>query len=336
MLEMVLGFPDDYLKSHAEDVNRLAKTAGVGPIVTADRIVRPADMDIRRQELQLRQQTYEAAQEAMKDPNVAKLVGKGVLGVTPRHEIEQEFGAREKQLEIMERQQRMQQRAEQHPLEIERQKIEIEKGKAQVPYIQAQTAEAQEKAGLLRAQKELVLSGGGVKVGNLKISTGTWRDQQTGKLQTGITVVDPITGIPLGTYAVDKMQRIKPDGTVEEVPVESPEVQKEWEKIKQDAGKVWGRYVKDVLKGRDLDWTDEKEVKRFQDYLQASGFITKMEKIPKGKRTIHSIIIIDPSDPKRERPIHGFPSEAAEVTRTKMSLTEMIDDALKIFGIGGQ
>jgi hypothetical protein len=334
MLEMVLGFPDDYLRSNPDSVNRLAKLVGLGPIVKeTGEIKRPVEMDIRRQELQLRQQTYEAAQEAIKDPNVAKLAGEYVLGVTPRQKIEQEFGRIKEQLEIMRQIEEMRRQEERHPLEMERLRTEIKRGEAEIPHIQAETLEALAKTRLLEAQWNVLVSKG-EETGNVKTFNIKWTDPETGETRQGVAIFNLKTG-NWEIRPLDVIEQIDEQGNVKQVRVRSPEVQKEWEKIKQDAGKVWGRYVKDVLKGRDLDWTDEKEVKRFQDYLQASGFITKMQKIQKGRRAIYSIIIIDPSDPKQERPIHGFPSEAAEAMRTKMSLPQMFEDLYKVFGTGG-
>jgi hypothetical protein len=338
MLEMVLGFPDEHLRANAERVNLIGEQAGLGRIVTeTGQIVRPTSMEVQQQQLKTLAEIQEIVQQRIKeDPFFAKAAAGAAVGVTPRHLLEQKYGATKEELGIMKEAQEIEQQRELHPIRKRQLETEIETGKARVPYLWAQTKEAEARAELLKAQKDLVVSGGGVKVGNLNIHKGTWRDRKTGKLQTGIVVVDPTTGMPVGAYAVDKMQRIKDDGTIEEVPVESPEVQKEMEKIKQDVGKAWSRYVKDVLKGRDLDWTDQKEVKRFQDYLQASGFITRMEKIQVGKRTIYSINIIDPSDPKLERPIHGFPSEATEVMRTGAGLTQALEELNKVFGAGGQ
>jgi len=338
MLEMVMGFPDEHLRANAERVNRLGEQAGLGPIVKeTGEIIRPATVTVQQQQLKTLAELQKRTQEMLEqDPTFARLAVGASLGVKPSDVLVETYGRTEKELELARSAQQIKQQEELHPLRKQQLQTEIEMGKAKVPYIQAETAEAQARAELLRAQKDLVVSGRGVKVGNLKISTGTWRDLKTGKLQTGIVAVDPTTGIPLSAHAVNKILRENPDGTIEEVPVESPEVQKEMEKIKQDVGKAWSRYVKDVLKGRDLDWTDQKEVKRLQDYLQASGFITRMEKIPMGKRTIYSVNIIDPSDPKRERPIHGFPSEATEMMRAGASLTQALEELNKVFQVGGQ
>jgi hypothetical protein len=329
MLEMVLGFPDEHLRANAERVNRLGEQVGFGPIVKeTGEIVRPTAVEVQQQQLKTLVDLQKRTQEMIKeDPTFATVAALLQVGVKPSDLFAYMYGEEKERLGIEAKKQEIEHRKEEHPLEMEYKRAQTEKDIALA-------AEARAREALLMAQKDAVFSKG-EEVGNVKTFNMKWTDPETGEIRQGVGIFYPKTG-KLEIRALDVIEQVDEQGNVKQVRVRSPEVQKEWEKIKQDAGKVWGRYVKEVLKGRDLDWTDQKEVKRFQDYLQASGFITKMEKIPKGKKAIYSIIIIDPSDPKGERPIHGFPSEAAEVTRTKMSLPEMINDVLNIFGIGRQ
>jgi len=336
MVQMVMGFPDEYLQANAERINRLGEQAGIGPIVTkTGEIVRPTAVEVQRQQLQTLADLQKTTQQMIKeDPTLAKLAALLQVGVKPGDIVAYLYGSREKELEIKGKEQEIEQKRELYPLQKQHLEIEIEKGKAEIPLTEARMRETLERTRFLEAQRNVLVSGG-KEAGNVKTFNIKWTDPETGETRQGVAIFNPKTG-EWQTHALDVIEQVDEQGNVKQVRVRDPGVQKEWEKIKQDAGKVWGRYVKDVLKGRDLDWTDEKEVKRFQDYLQASGFITKMEKIPKGKRTIHSIIIIDPSDPKQERPIHGFPSEAAGIMGAAANLTRALEDVNKIFGTGGQ
>jgi hypothetical protein len=336
MVQMVLGFPDEYLQANAERVNRLGEQAGLGRIVTeTGQIVRPTSMQLQRQQLETLAGLQKRMQERLaQDPDLADLVAESLFGITPEEKLKYKYGEKKEQLEIRKREQEIQQKEEEHPLKMQQMKIGIEKGKAEIPLTEARILETIGRTRLLEAQRDVLISGG-KKAGNVKTFNIKWTDPETGQIRQGVAIFNPNTG-EWQVRALDVIEKVDEQGNVKQVPVTSPETQEKWQKIKQDAGKVWGRYVEKVLKGRDLDWTDEKEVKRFQDYLQASGFITKMEKIPKGKRTIYSIIIIDPSDPKQERPIHGFPSEAAQAMQTQKSLTQIFEDLYKVFRTGGQ
>lgn len=336
MVQMVMGFPDEYLQANAERINRLGEQAGIGPIVTkTGEIVRPTAVEVQRQQLQTLADLQKTTQQMIKeDPTLAKLAALLQVGVKPGDIVAYLYGSREKELEIKGKEQEIEQKRELYPLQKQHLEIEIEKGKAEIPLTEARMRETLERTRFLEAQRNVLVSGG-KEAGNVKTFNIKWTDPETGETRQGVAIFNPKTG-EWQTHALDVIEQVDEQGNVKQVRVRDPGVQQRWEKIKQDAGKVWSRYVKDVLKGRDLDWTDEKEVKRFQDYLQASGFITKMEKIPKGKRTIHSIIIIDPSDPKQERPIHGFPSEAAGIMGAAANLTRALEDVNKIFGTGGQ